>query len=264
MVAQARPHPGPAVGAALTISCVCLVLMSWRVTAAMTGAANRSQSRERDRVHGMVSAIVTAGIDAGYLVNPRLAKVHWQAAGRLLSAPAVSTAGESAQWVGPAEIPSDSDVVRLGRALSAGARGDLDELMASVAAYTGVRWGELTDLTVSQVHHQSARVIAVDRKVVEVAGHLFIEAPKNRKHRKTIHPRRTPGGYPLAELLAARLETARAEQADGTNQRSARSAETRLRSGWGSGEEPSVDRQMRGCCTLPGVRGGKRAAGARW
>jgi integrase len=71
-------------------------------------------------------------------------------------------------------------------------------------------------LTIPQVD-QGARVITVDRKVVEVAGHLFLEAPKNRKHRKTIYPRRTPAGYPLAEQLAARIEEARAEQEDGTN-----------------------------------------------
>ena len=53
----------------------------------------------------MISALVTAGIDAGYLVNSRLAKVHWQAGDRLLPAPTVSVAGESAQWVDPAEIP---------------------------------------------------------------------------------------------------------------------------------------------------------------
>jgi hypothetical protein len=34
---------------------------------------------EGDRVRRMISAMVTAGIEAGYLVNPRLAKVHWQA-----------------------------------------------------------------------------------------------------------------------------------------------------------------------------------------
>ena len=50
---------------------------------------------EGDRVRGMVSALVTAGIDAGYLVNSRLAKVHWQAGGRAVPAPAVSVAGES-------------------------------------------------------------------------------------------------------------------------------------------------------------------------
>lgn len=56
--------------------------------------------------------------------------------------------------------------------------------MAYTAAYTGLRWGELVALTICQVD-QAARVITVDRKVVEVAGHLFLEAPKNRKHRRT-------------------------------------------------------------------------------
>ena len=60
-------------------------------------------------------------------------------------------------------------------------------------------------------------MITVDRKVVEVAGHLYVEAPKNRKHRRTIYPRRTPAGYLLAEQLAARTQAALAEQAAGTN-----------------------------------------------
>ena len=111
---------------------------------------------EGDRVQRMISALVTAGIDAGYLVNSRLAKVHWQAGDRALPAPAVSVAGESAQWVDPAEIPSDRDVARLGRALAGGARGDCDELMANAAAYSGLRWGELISLTVPQPSSQIA------------------------------------------------------------------------------------------------------------
>ena len=128
----------------------------------------------------------------------------------------MSVAGESVLWVDPAEIPSGDDVARLGRALGAGLHGERDELMASTAAYSGLRWGELTALTIPQIH-QAGRVITVDRKVVEVAGHLYVEAPKNRKRRKTIYPRRTPGGYPLADRLAARIEAARAEQESGTN-----------------------------------------------
>jgi integrase len=132
----------------------------------------------------------------------------------------VSVAGESGLWVGPAEIPADDDIGKLGQALAAGRHGERDELMASsTAAYSGLRWGELTALTVPQVD-TAARVITVDRKVVEVAGHLYIEAPKNRKYRKyrkTIYPRCTPAGYPLAEKLAARIEAARAEQEAGTN-----------------------------------------------
>jgi len=64
---------------------------------------------------------------------------------------------------------------------------------------------------------QADRVITVDRKVVEVAGHPYVEAPKCRKYRRTIYPRRTPDGYPLAERLRARIGQARSEQEAGTN-----------------------------------------------
>jgi integrase len=113
-------------------------------------------------------------------------------------------AGESAQWVDPAEIPSDDDVAKLGHFLAAGTYGRRGELMANAAAYSGLRWGELMALTVQQID-QAARVIAVDRKVVEVAGRLYLEAPKGRKSRRTIYPRSTPAGYPLAERLGARI-----------------------------------------------------------
>jgi integrase len=171
---------------------------------------------EGDRVRRMVSAMVTAGLHGGYLVNSRLAKVHWQAGERPVPAPAVSVAGESGLWVDPAEVPSGSDVAALGRALGTGVRGARDELMAYAAAYSGLRWGELAALTISQVD-EPGRVIAVDRKVVEVAGRLYVETPKNRKFRRTIYPRLTPGGYPLAEQLSARVLEARGEQEAGTN-----------------------------------------------
>jgi integrase len=111
---------------------------------------------EGDRVRRMISALVTAGIDAGYLVNSRLAKVHWQAGDRQLPDPEVTVAGESAQWVDPAEIPSDDDIAKLGQALGAGVHGDRDELMANTAAYSGLRWGELTALTIPQVDQPPA------------------------------------------------------------------------------------------------------------
>ena len=171
---------------------------------------------EGGRVRGMISALVAAGLEGGYLASSRLAKVHWQAGDRPLPPPRASVAGESALWVDPAEVPADADVAGLGQALAAGRHGDRDELMAVTAAYSGLRWGELACLTIAQVD-PAARVISVDRKVVEVAGHLYVEAPKNRKYRRTIYPRRTPAGYPLAERLAARLEQARAEQAAGAN-----------------------------------------------
>jgi hypothetical protein len=86
--------------------------------------------------------------------------------------------------------------------------------MAATAAYSGLRWGGL--VATGQID-PAARVITVDRKVIEVAGHLYLEAPKNRKRRRTIYPRTTPAGYPLAERFAARLGQARAEQEAGAN-----------------------------------------------
>jgi integrase len=88
--------------------------------------------------------------------------------------------------------------------------------MAELAAYSGLRWGELVALAIAQVY-VPGRVITVERKVVEVGGRLYVEAPKNRKFRRTIYPRLTPGGYPLAERLAAHIQAARAEQEAGTN-----------------------------------------------
>jgi hypothetical protein len=58
-------------------------------------------AREGDRVRRMISALVTARVEAGYLVGSRLAKVHWQAGDRALPEVAVSVEGESAQWVDP-------------------------------------------------------------------------------------------------------------------------------------------------------------------
>ena len=57
----------------------------------------------------------------------------------------------------------------------------------------------------------------MDRKLIEVAGQLYVEAPKCRKYRSATYPVRTPQEYPLADRLAARVEQARAEQQAGTS-----------------------------------------------
>jgi hypothetical protein len=72
---------------------------------------------EGERVKGMISALVTAGIAGGYLVNPRLKQVHWQAGQRPLPAPQVSVAGESPLFVDPTEILAGADVAKLDHAL---------------------------------------------------------------------------------------------------------------------------------------------------
>src|ERR1039457_4916226 len=49
---------------------------------------------EGERLHRCLSAMVTAGIKGGYLTNPRLREVHWQAAGRPVPEPEVSRSEE--------------------------------------------------------------------------------------------------------------------------------------------------------------------------
>ena len=170
---------------------------------------------EGARLHRCLSAMVTAGIRGGYLTNPRLREVYWQAAG-LRPAWQASVQGESAQFVDPAQIPAGADVARLGQALAGRRRGDLYELMVNTAAYSGLRQGELFALTADQIT-PSSRVIDVDRKVIEVAGALLTGLPKGCKRRKTIYPARTPQGYPLADKIQARIQAARAETQAGAN-----------------------------------------------
>ena len=182
-------------------------------------AADRQ--RRADRQRGRAAAQVPVGHgDRGHQgrVPDQSAAAGGALAGRgrPVPEPEPSTSGESALWVDPAEIPAAADIGKLGQALAAGPRGELDELMANVAAYAGLRQGELFALTAGQVA-TDARVITVDRKLIEVAGHLYVEAPKCRKFRSTIYPVRTPDGYPLAGKLAARIEQARAEQQAGTS-----------------------------------------------
>ena len=191
---------------------VCQDIRVAHMQAAVNAAPTAGEGR---RVRAMISALTGAGIAGGYLASPRLKEVHWQARGRQAVPPRAVLAGESLLFVDPGEIPAGEDVARLGQAVAALRQG-LYELMVHFAAYTGLRWGELTALTTGQIS-QASRVVTVDRKVVEVRGHLFVEAPKNRKWRRTIYPRATPGGWPLAEMAAARIKEVRQEQAAGRN-----------------------------------------------
>ena len=108
---------------------------------------------EGARLRRCLSAMVTAGIAGGYLANLRLKEVHWQAGHRAAPEPQVSASGETVQFVDPGEIPAAADVGRLGRALADGRNGELDELMANTAAYTGLRLGELSALMLSRCRY---------------------------------------------------------------------------------------------------------------
>ena len=76
-----------------------------------------------------------------------------------------------------------------------GRRGDLYELMANTAAYSGLRQGELFALTTGQID-PAARVIDVDRKVIEVSRHAAHRAAQGPQAPQDHLPRPHPAGLP--------------------------------------------------------------------
>jgi integrase len=184
-------------------------------TADMQAVVNAAPTaKEGARLRRCISALVGAGITGGYSGEP--AAQAGALAGR--RPPGTGAAGKHRGRIRavrrPRRDPRPADVARRGHALAA--LQEVYELMACFAAYTGLRWGELAAMTTGQID-AVARVVTVDRKVIEVGGQLYAEAPKGRKSRRTMYPCRTPAGYPLAEKVAARIEQARAGQEAGTN-----------------------------------------------
>ena len=72
---------------------------------------------EGNRVHRMISALVSAGLEAGYLANPRLAKVHWQAGDRRAARPA----GDGGGGIGAVGRPRRDPVLQRHRRARPGA-----------------------------------------------------------------------------------------------------------------------------------------------
>ena len=79
-----------------------------------------------------------------------------------------------------------------------------------------MRQGELFALTLDQIA-AAARVITVDRKVVEVSGKLYLEAPRAASAAAPSTPSAPRQGYPLAQQIAARAQQAQAERDVGTD-----------------------------------------------
>ena len=96
----------------------CQDIKTWHTQQIVNAAPTAG---EGDRVHGMLSALVAAGIEDGYLTNQRWPWCTGRP-GRPLPAQRVTVRGVGA--VGrPRRDPVRSDIGKLGRALAAAARG---------------------------------------------------------------------------------------------------------------------------------------------
>lgn len=192
----------------------CQRIEVWHMQQIVNSASTANVGRH---MQDLISGLVKAGIAAGYVDDPRLAMVHWQAGGRPRPEPQARQAGQSLNFVDPVGLPSHRDVAALASAtqrkrLAAWWR----ELMPYLAAYSGVRLGELLALTADDVALQ-ARTLRVVRKVVEVEGVQLIELPKGGIVRTTIYPAISPTGFQLAEALQRRVTEALRERKAGSN-----------------------------------------------
>lgn len=130
-------------------------------------------------------------------------------------------AGESKLAVDPKAIPSKADVQKLGEAVSQLTGVWWMELMINLAAYSGVRLGEILDLDPSHIDVKN-RIIKVEYQLLDDAGNLSRQLPKWDVQRRTVFPEVTPTGYKLAEQLQRRIKEVKSTHKiptlqDGTN-----------------------------------------------
>jgi integrase len=127
---------------------------------------------------------------------------------RLPGAVKTKQSGESNLYVNPDEIPTHSDVAAVAKAAAVKTNIWWYELLFNLAAYSGVRLGEIIDLDISHIDLK-AKTIRVEKQCLEAGGRKSRELPKMAKQRTTVYPTTTPAGYPLAEMLAKRIQELR-------------------------------------------------------
>lgn len=121
----------------------------------------------------------------------------------------VVTSGESRMFVHKDQIPSHEQVHALGEAAKKVSGKEWYELLINLAAYSGLRDGEIFDLDIDHIDTKT-RDIYVETQRLDDAGNLSRTFPKKRKRRKTTYVEVTPEGYELADELRKRVALLRA------------------------------------------------------
>ena len=116
----------------------------------------------------------------------------------------VKIAGESKHHVDKREIPTHDKVAAVAKAASDVTDVWWYELMFNLAAYSGLRFGEICDLDLNDIN-LNERIINVDFQCLSDGGNKSRELPKWDKQRKTVFPEITPSGYKLKANLKKRI-----------------------------------------------------------
>ena len=117
--------------------------------------------------------------------------------------------GQGNLFIHPDQIPSHAEVDALAKAAAEATGIWWYELMFNLAAYSGLRIGEIIDLDVSHIDTK-AKTVRVLSQCLEVGGKKNRTLPKMSKQRTTIYPTTTPSGYPLAKQMERRVRELKA------------------------------------------------------
>jgi len=143
-----------------------------------------------------------------------LATVWWHGVRGVM---ATEQGDDKADFVSRNKRPTHAQVKALREASTLRRRRGIKEwraLAVELAAYSGVRRGELAVLDDTTVH-RDGRVRVLWR--LETIGGPHLALPKGNKRRWTTYPRVTPTGFPLAEAIGSRLDEIVLERAAGIN-----------------------------------------------
>jgi integrase len=177
---------------------------------------------DRERVRGALTRIIKFGAGNGYITQDASLLIQSMATNITVDASQARKATEQGfhiDHISPDAVPSAEAVAALAGHMQ---RDDEDpwwyELMVYLAAYSGLRIGELLGLEKGDVEAKAQypegglkRRIRVQRQVNVIEGRPVVTLPKGDKVRTTVYPERTPttslyeNGYPLEQQLRKRL-----------------------------------------------------------
>jgi integrase len=169
-----------------------------------------------DKLAGLIRSLVRVGTDGGYLTDQSLSEAAWRCRTAPPRTAKAAVQGRSKMFQDPGFLPSHDDVAALGRAM--GEKHSRWELATNLAAYSGIRLGEMIGLRATSFH-PAERSFRVTVQVQEADGAQTEEPPKRGKTRTVIFPHTTPGGYPLEEAVRLRIDDVQRELLDGSNPR---------------------------------------------
>lgn len=156
----------------------------------------------REHVASAISALIRWGCAKGWLLqNSEMLLSDLNKIARRKT----KIAGETSQHVDAREIPTHQMVDAVAKASSSITGIWWYELMFNLAAYSGLRFGEICDLDLTDIDLKK-RVINVDYQCLSDGGHKSRQLPKWDTQRKTVFPEVTPSGYKLKENLKKRIK----------------------------------------------------------